>query len=222
MKKVFLFLLLSSFGEIFSQKSFLPGFQLRNGFSKTRFTSDPKPLNPDSTEFKLKPGYSFGLGFTGDWHLNSRGGLSFTVGIQQMRSVFKNYPFDPPPRYEFNYIDMSVRLFVYTGGSSKVKAYANFGIAGGYLFSGWRVYDTGSDLITDDLFPIDLGIPFDVGIEIELKRKDFVRIGLSNYLGLKQIFTGDLSQNGLQGKNGYSLITLGYILGKRTSEQVPP
>lgn len=202
------------FSKMFGQKPFLPGIFIENGASSIHISSDVKPLNPDGTELRFKYGYAFGLGLSGDWHIDSSFSISLSGGVRQRRALFRDYPDDPLPRYEFNYIHLTLGTTGYIG-KKRLRKYINGGVAFSMLFSGWRVYDTGADLISDDLNKLDIGVAFELGIEYELKRKDRIILGYQLYGGFTELFRGSIAQNGLFGKNIYSGIRMGYVLGRR-------
>ena len=218
MRKYILLFLFFSQGA-FGQMNFTPGMQWQGGMSKIRLVGDPV-LAPDGSEFRFDPGFCFGIAMGGDLNLkNERGGFSSSLCVQQLRSRFKYYSDVTPPRYELNYVDLNVKLF-YRGQKpeARTKEFIGFGFTTSYLFSAWRVYNTGADIITDDFYTMNYGFQFEVGMERRLKRNDFLRITLNNCVGLRQIFSGGTNTMEAEGKTGSSQLSVYYILGKRKQE----
>ena len=167
---------------------------------------------------KLNPGTSF----RAEYFFNENWGMYLQTGYQQRGGIYKEYLDDYRPRYRLNYWDVNI------GAQFKTKCIinknhqfiTNFGITQHTLLSAYRVYDTGSDNITDEFNFNDIGLFLGVGRNIPIFEKDVFQVLLFGNYSVTQMYSGNFEKNGMTGKNLLFGIQLSYLLGKLTHNPI--
>ena len=195
-----------SASTILSSGSGMSGMSL--GMSNTSMNSD--------LGLKLNPGASL----RAEYFFNDKWGMYLQSGYQQRGGIFKEYMDDYKPRYRLNYWDVNLGAQFKTKGIIKGHQFlTNLGITQHTLLSASRVYDTGSDNITDEFSSNDIGVFLGIGGNIPMFEKDIFQLLLFGNYSVTQIYSGNFEMNGMMGKNLLFGIQLSYLIGKPTSKE---
>ncbi|HSH64690.1 MAG TPA: hypothetical protein VLB84_02595, partial [Bacteroidia bacterium] len=87
------------------------------------------------------------------------------------------------------------------------------------LLSANRVYDTGSDNITDEFNVNDIGVFLGIGGNIPMFEKDIFQVLLFGNYSVTQMYSGNFEMNGMMGKNLLFGIQLSYLIGKTATKE---
>lgn len=161
-----------------------------------------------------------GTGFRLEYYPVWRWGTFFQCGWQQRGAQLKNYMDNYNPRYKFNQCDFNLGGQFRTKGLIKNhQLLVQLGITQHYLSSASRVYDTGSDNITDETRSYDVGIYLGLGGNIPVMQKDLFQIMAFANQGFTQTLMGNFEINGMMGKNLLLGIQLNYLIGKPVKKE---
>lgn len=164
---------------------------------------------------KLNPGASL----RAEYFFNDKWGMYLQSGYQERGAIFKEYMDDYKPRYRLNYWDVNLGAQFKTKGIMKRPQFlVNLGITQHTLLSASRVYDTGSDNITEEFKTNNIGVFLGIGGNIPMFEKDVFQILLFGNYGITQLYSGNFAKNGMSGKNLLYGIQLSYLLGKPVSK----
>ncbi len=163
---------------------------------------------------KMSIKLNLGAGFKAEYFFSEKWAMFLLTGFQQRGAVFKEYMDDYKPRYRLNYWDAIAGSTFRTRGIMKHHQFTiNLGITQHTLLEANRVYDSGSDNITDEFKKVDVGLFLGIGENIAIFGKDIFQIQFFANTGMLQIFSGNLSLNGMSGNNILTGIQIGYLIG---------
>lgn len=147
-------------------------------------------------------------------------GIFLKCGWQQRGATFKNYMDNYNPGYRFDQCDFNFGGQFRTKGLIKNhQLLVQLGVTQHYLASASRVYDTGSDNITDEIRGYDIGAYLGLGGNIPVMQKDLFQIMVFANQGFVQTFMGNFKTNGMMGKNLLLGIQMSYLIGKPTCKE---
>lgn len=165
---------------------------------------------------KLNPGASL----RAEYFFNDKWGMYLQSGYQQRGGIFKEFMDDYKPRYRLNYWDVNLGAQFKTKGIMKGHQFlTNLGITQHTLLSASRLYDTGSDNITNEFNSNDIGVFFGIGGNMPLFEKDIFQVLLFGNYSVTQMYSGNFEMNGMMGQNLLFGIQLGYLIGKPASKE---
>ncbi len=166
------------------------------------------------SESKMSMKINFGAGLKAEYFFSDKWGMFLQTGFQQRGSILSEYSDIYKPDYQLNYWDvLAGGVFRSRGLMKNHHLKINLGISEHTLLSANRVYDTGSDKITDDFNSIDIGLYLGISENIPIRGKDIFQVQLFANLGLLQVFTGNLAMNQMSGRNFITGIQIGYLIG---------
>lgn len=166
--------------------------------------------------WKLNPG----AGVRAEYFFTDKWGIYLQTGYQQRGGIYKDYKDDYKPHYRLNYWDVNLGVQFKTKGTMKGHQFlTNLGITQHSLLSADRVYDTGSDNITDEFNSNDIGLFLGIGGNIPMFEKDIFQVLLFGNYSVTQIYSGNFEMNGMMGKNLLFGIQLGYLIGKPATKE---
>ncbi|MBI2268778.1 MAG: hypothetical protein HYU69_00295 [Bacteroidetes bacterium] len=158
---------------------------------------------------------AFGTGIRLEYFPAWKWGLFFQCGYQQRGARFTNYMDNFNPRYKFQQCDFNLGGQLRTKGLIKNhQLLLQLGITQHYLSSTSRIYDTGSDNITDDTRAYDMGIYLGLGGNIPVRQKDLFQIMVFANQGFTEVFMGNMASNNMTGRNLLLGVQLSYLIGK--------
>lgn len=173
-------------------------------------------MNNTDLGWKLNPG----AGVRAEYFFADKWGIYLQTGYQQRGGIYKDYMDDYKPRYRLNYWDVNLGAQFRTKGIEKGHQFiTNLGITQHTLLSANRVYDTGSDNITDEFNVNDIGVFLGIGGNIPMFEKDIFQVLLFGNYSVTQMYSGNFEMNGMMGKNLLLGIQLSYLIGKPATKE---
>jgi hypothetical protein len=186
-----------------------------SGISGSGMMMSNAQMNSD-LGWKFSPGASL----RAEYFFNDNWGAYLQTGFQQKGGIYKEYTDEYKPRYRLNYWDINLGAQFKTKGIMKGHQFlTNLGITQHTLLSANRVYDMGSDNITDEFNSNDIGIFLGIGGNIPMFEKDIFQILLFGNYSVTQMYSGNFEMNGMMGKNLLLGIQLSYLIGKPASKE---
>ncbi|MES2397501.1 MAG: outer membrane beta-barrel protein [Bacteroidota bacterium] len=223
MKKIFVSTLCIMLvtGSAFSQSKFRLGVTY-NLSASTILSSDMSGMSGTMPDAQMKLGMKLnpGAALRAEYFFTEKYGLYLQTGYQQRGAIFKEFMDDYKPRYRLNYWDVNLGGQFKTKGLMKGHQFlVNLGITQHTLLSASRVYDTGSDNITEEFKMNNMGVFLGIGGNTPMFEKDIFQILLFGNYGISQLYSGNFEKNGMMGKNLLFGIQLSYLLGKPASKE---
>ena len=164
--------------------------------------------------------FSPGASLRAEYFINDHWGAYLQTGYQQKGGIYKEYTDAYKPRYRLSYWDVNLGAQFRTKGIMKEHQFiTNLGITQHTLLSASRMYDTGSDNITNEFNSNDIGIFLGIGGNAPLFEKDIFQVLLFGNYSVTQLYTGNFEMNGMMGKNLLFGIQLSYLIGKPASKE---
>lgn len=200
-----------------SQSTFNIGPVYSVGASNIFRTNSMSGMNIMDTEAQSNMGIkiNFGAGLKAEYFFSDNWGMFFQTGFQQRGAIFSEYRDNDKPVYQLNYWDLLAGgVFRSKGLMKNHHLIINLGVSEHTLLSANRVYDTGSDNITDDFNSVDIGLYLAISENIPIRGKDIFQFQLYANLGLLQVFKGNLAMNQMSGRNFVTGIQIGYLIGE--------
>lgn len=169
----------------------------------------------NETDSKMSMKLNAGAGLKAEYFFSEKWGLFLQTGFQQRGAIFKEYMDDYKPRYRLNYWDVMAGGAFRTKGLMKNHQFTiNLGVTQHTLLEANRVYDTGSDHITNEFKKVDIGLFLGIGGNIPVSGKDVFQLQFFANAGMLQAFSGNLDMNGMSGRNFLTGIQITYLIGK--------
>lgn len=163
---------------------------------------------------------AYGTGLRLEYFPVWKWGVFFQCGWQQRGAKFKNYIDNYNPRYRFDQCDFNLGAqFRAKGLIKNHQLLIQLGVTQHYLASASRVYDTGSDNITDETRSYDVGTYLGLGGNIPVMQKDLFQIIVFANQGFVQTLMGSFEMNGITGKNLLLGVQLSYLIGKPAGKE---
>ncbi len=215
-KKIAFVVLMLSIQPNRAQTKFIFGSIYSAGASTILKTKSANDMNAaPGVNNKMSMKLMAGAGIIGEYFITEKWGVFLQTGFQQRGTVFKEYMDEYKPRYRLNYWDVVAGCSYRRNALNKQAHFSvNVGITQHSLLEANRVYDSGSDNITDEFKRIDLGFFLGIGGNFPVNDKDLVRVQLFSNAGMLQVFSENLISNGMRGKNFIAGIQLTYLAGK--------
>ncbi len=229
MKKIILFALCVLFtAGTFAQSKFKMGvaynlststiLSMNNNMSGMNSGSSTMSNSQMNSDIRWK--LNLGASLRAEYIFTDKWGMYLQTGYQQRGGIYKNYMVDYKPRYRLNYWDLNLGAQFKTKGIMKGHQFlTNLGITQHSLLSANRVYDTGSDNITDEFNANDIGVFLGIGGNIPMFEKDIFQVLLFGNYSVTQLYSGNFEMNGMMGKNLLLGIQLSYLVGKPATKE---
>lgn len=169
---------------------------------------------------KMSMKLNAGAGLKAEYFFSEKWGMFLQTGFQQRGAIFKEYMDDYKPRYRLNYWDVMAGGAFRTKGLMKNHQFIiNLGVTQHTLPEANRVYNTGSDNISDEFKKVDVGLFLGIGGNIPVSGKDIFQIQLFANAGMLQTFSGNLAMIGMSGTNFLTGIQIAYLIGKSEKKE---
>lgn len=169
---------------------------------------------------KMSMNFNVGAGLKAEYFFSEKLGMFLQTGFQQRGTIFNEYMDDYKPRYRLNYWDVMVGGAFRTEGLMKNHQFIiNLGVTQHTLLEANRVYDSGSNNITDEFEKVDIGLFLGIGGNIPILGKDIFQIQLFVNAGMRQTLSGNLSMNGMSGTNFLTGIQIAYLIGESEKKE---
>jgi hypothetical protein len=204
-----------------AQSKFSMGPVYSMGASNIFKSNSMNGLNMGSEmDSKMSMKLNAGAGLKAEYFFSEKWGMFLQTGFQQRGAIFKEYMDDYKPRYRLNYWDAMAGGAFRTKGIMKNHQFTiNLGITQHTLLEANRVYDTGSDHITNEFKKVDVGLFLGIGGNIPVSGKDIFQIQLFANAGMLQAFSGNFAMNGMSGRNFLTGIQIAYLIGKSEKKE---
>lgn len=157
---------------------------------------------------------SIGVGLKAESYFTTNWGIFAQTGFQQRGAPFNENLNGYKPSYRLNYWDLSIGGSFRTAHSS-VDPHFNFvaGLTQHTLLKGSRMYETGTDDITNEFSAFDIGLILGLGANFPVSSKDKVQVMLFSNIGFVQNFSNTFRLNGMGGRNFLTGIQFVYLIG---------
>jgi hypothetical protein len=216
---IYITLFVTLFKSVESQSIWKIGINYSYGLS-TLYGNNPNNNTDNGTNLKMNYSLksSIGTGVKAERVLKNKlllvGGISYVQRGARFDIANGGYS----PRYKFDYLDLSLGLKRYLGGSEKVKPFMGLNLCESTLLSANRIdVYSGTNLI-NDVQAFDYGLNINSGFDFKTKRDDYIQINLFYSIGFNQVFKGMMNTNGITGKNMLFGIQLGYLIGSKITK----